>query len=544
MSKFLDSLGHDFTPSPGDVRTPPNSLEAEQGLIGCILLSADCLDLCDNVFTQVFWDVRHHVIWPAILELRERNIPIGLIELQQLLKDRNKLQDAGGLAYLASLSDVPPSAANIQYYLDIVLEKYRSRLIILECQKSINKCYEFSDSFNEVISQISSDLTTTLSKCESNPKEEILTVQDLMEYNFKSDPNCVIGWRGEVSTRYLCRGQSAFLIGPSGVGKSSLGLQQAICFALGIPFFGVSPGRARRVLYIQAENDIGDTSEMFQGIIASLGIKLGSGDLITLHKHLKVVTNRRTRGEGFCRWLARQIKLHKAEIVFVDPFFSFAGIDVTKIDEVSKFLRDHLNPVIEDSGIVLILAHHTGKTGRDSSKKKEQQTVYDAAYAGIGSSEMTNWARATMLLTPIDDGKFILLFAKRGSRAWARHPNEDYTTVVYINHGDGGIFWSQIDPPEEQQNDSNTNKGGRKSKIEEIAGDKKGENGMNLNSFFMKCKREGEGQNEIARRLESWLAKEKYDVSPSTCKSVIKALVSNGKLIKNEESNYVIGKTG
>ncbi len=285
------------------------------------------------------------------------------------------------------------------------------------------------------------------------------------------------------------------------------------------------------MLYVQAENDIGDTSEMFQGIIASLGIKLGSSELITLHKHLKVVTNRRTRGEGFCRWLARQIKLHKAEIVFVDPFFSFAGIDVTKIDEVSKFLRDHLNPVIEDSGIVLILAHHTGKTGKDS--KKKEQTVYDAAYAGIGSSEMTNWARAVMLLTPVDDGKFILLFAKRGSRAWATHPNGDYTTVVYINHGDGGIFWSQIDPPEEQEEDEPKKKT-KKNKVQEIAS-------MNIYSFIASCPKDGEGLREIARRLEEWLAKEKMDISNITCVRAIAALVENGKLIKRK-GNYFKGE--
>src|SRR6267142_4346394 len=95
-------------------RLPPHSVEAEQGVLGCVLLSPnDCLGHCIEKFqsgSEVFYDLRHRTIYEVLVEMYERKGAIDLITVQQLLKDKQMLEGVGGLAYLASLPDAVPSA--------------------------------------------------------------------------------------------------------------------------------------------------------------------------------------------------------------------------------------------------------------------------------------------------------------------------------------------------------------------------------------------------------------------------------------------------
>lgn len=70
--------------------------------------------------------------------------------------------------------------------------------------------------------------------------------------------------------RFLCRGGGLLLVGPTGVGKSSLSMQAKILWALGRPAFGIVPARPLKSLLIQAENDDGDLAEMRDGVIKGL----------------------------------------------------------------------------------------------------------------------------------------------------------------------------------------------------------------------------------------------------------------------------------
>src|SRR5882724_11054187 len=109
-------------------RLPPHSPDAEQGVLGCILLSPnECMGECLSKLkggSDVFYDLRHQTIFDAMADMFDKREAIDVITLQQRLKDRQLLEQVGGIAYLASLPDVVPSAANLSYYLDIVQEKY------------------------------------------------------------------------------------------------------------------------------------------------------------------------------------------------------------------------------------------------------------------------------------------------------------------------------------------------------------------------------------------------------------------------------------
>ena len=103
-------------PAPADAarvdRLPPHSPEAEQGVLGCVLLSPnECMGECIEKFkggAEVFYDLRHQTIFNALVEMYDSREAIDVITLQQRLKDKQLLEQVGGIAYLAALPDTVP----------------------------------------------------------------------------------------------------------------------------------------------------------------------------------------------------------------------------------------------------------------------------------------------------------------------------------------------------------------------------------------------------------------------------------------------------
>lgn len=355
-----------------------------------------------------------------------------------------------------------------------------------------------------------------------------LTIDDLDQFDPKEDPDVLIG------DRWLCRGGSVMFVGPSGVGKSSLTMQMVISWAIGRPVFGVEPVRPLKVLVIQAENDLGDLSEQAIGVRQGLGLDPAQNpeEYGLLRKNLLFFRDTTHTGFGFVDSVHRLIRKHRPDLVVADPLLSFVGGDISRQEVCGQFLRNWLGPISQSTGVAWAFIHHTGKPPGDKDARKGWQTS-DWSYAGIGSSELTNWARAVVTLRQADHQNFTLGFTKRGKRAGACHPSGEPATTVWIRHSATGIYWEQSDPPEEPAEDENRPRKaiGKPSKIQEIAS-------MNLNDFLAGCVAEGEGKKAVARRLEGWLAKRSLDVSFDTCKRSIEAIVASGKLTKTEDGKY------
>jgi replicative DNA helicase len=143
-------------------RLPPHAPEAEQGVLGCVLLSPnDCLGQClEKIKTgpEVFYDLRHQTIYNTLVEMYDHREPIDIITLQQRLADRQQLESIGGIPYLNSLQDGVPSAANLTYYLDIVHEKFLLRKMIQTCTEVIGRVYDFEGDAEELLDQVEADV--------------------------------------------------------------------------------------------------------------------------------------------------------------------------------------------------------------------------------------------------------------------------------------------------------------------------------------------------------------------------------------------------
>src|SRR5580698_717055 len=127
-------------------RLPPHSTEAEQGVLGCALLDPNvcigqCIEKLKDDGKTAFYDLRHQTIYETLAEMFNARLPIDLITVQQHLKDRQLLDQVGGIVYLSQLQDAVPSAANLEYYLGIVMEKYTLRKLVQTCSGIVGRIY-------------------------------------------------------------------------------------------------------------------------------------------------------------------------------------------------------------------------------------------------------------------------------------------------------------------------------------------------------------------------------------------------------------------
>jgi replicative DNA helicase len=113
------------------LKVPPHSLEAEQSVLGGLLLDNETWDrVGERVVARDFYSRSHRITFETIAALIELGNPIDLITLSEALENEQKLEDAGGFAYLAEMMRNTPSAANITAYADIVRERAVTREMI------------------------------------------------------------------------------------------------------------------------------------------------------------------------------------------------------------------------------------------------------------------------------------------------------------------------------------------------------------------------------------------------------------------------------
>ena len=137
---------------PDPHRLPPQNLEAEQCVLGSVLLQQGALVKVLEILTaDNFYRDAHKQIFEAMVTLFEKNEPQDIITVTNILKDRNLLDGIGGPAYLANLTDIVPVAANIVYYAKIIRNKSVLRRLIQTCTEIASRCFDEQDDIDSLV---------------------------------------------------------------------------------------------------------------------------------------------------------------------------------------------------------------------------------------------------------------------------------------------------------------------------------------------------------------------------------------------------------
>jgi hypothetical protein len=216
-------------------------------------------------------------------------------------------------------------------------------------------------------------------------------------------------------------------------------------WAMGRSAFGIKPTGPLKILYVQAENDDGDLYEMMQGVLAGLKTKCLPEELSLVRTNLRFVTERAKTGSEFLEALDGHIGRDKPDLACVDPLLAFLGGDPIDTKVTAKFLRAGLNPLLTRHGCGLLICHHTPKATRETSGWRSS----DWAYAGAGSADVTNWARAVLVVDPTHDPRtFRFIAGKRATRiGWIDKATLERQNVRHYCHGTGDtIRWTLAKP--------------------------------------------------------------------------------------------------
>ena len=221
----------------GYERTPPQDLAAEQGVLGGMLLSKDAIpDVLEAVKGRDFYQPKHELIFDAILDLYGRGEPADAVTVANELTKRNELSRVGGPAYLHTLMESVPTAANAGYYAEIVHERAILRRLVDAGTRITQMGYATEgDDIAEIVNKAQSELYNVT---EQRAAEDYVPLADIME-GALDEIESISNRSGEMTgvptgfadldslTQGLHPGQMVIVAARPAMGKSTIGLDFA-----------------------------------------------------------------------------------------------------------------------------------------------------------------------------------------------------------------------------------------------------------------------------------------------------------------------------
>lgn len=154
MAKQSENKKYQKDNKPKNVagRVPPHNIEAEQALLGGLMLRPTALsDIMDTVGVDSFYVGKHRKVFEAMLELFQKNEPIDLVSVTARLRDKDELTQAGGASYITELTNLVPASVNINYYAEIVARKNALRNLIVAGDELTQLGYSESEDIEQIM---------------------------------------------------------------------------------------------------------------------------------------------------------------------------------------------------------------------------------------------------------------------------------------------------------------------------------------------------------------------------------------------------------
>ena len=135
-------------------RIPPQNMEAEQAILGCMLIEKEAIAKADSMLrAEDFYKEAHRKIFQVIAKLYEKGEPIDLISVTEELRNKNQLEEVGGSIYITELANCVPTAAHVEYYAKLVQSKSILRNLIGTATQIAALGYEGEDEIDVLLDQ-------------------------------------------------------------------------------------------------------------------------------------------------------------------------------------------------------------------------------------------------------------------------------------------------------------------------------------------------------------------------------------------------------
>jgi len=216
-------------------KVPPHNLEAEQAIVGGILINNDALNqVVDILSGEDFYKEAHALIYEGMLTLYNRDDPVDIITLSQVLKEKAALDKVGGTEYLASLAEATATSAGIMYHAEIVKDLSTRRNLIRQCSYISEVCFQPGNDTEDILDSAEQYIFEI---GERNIDQHFLQLDEVVKNSFKKIETTTGSNITGISTGFtdfdnltsgLQRSDFIIIAGRPSMGKTALALNIAL----------------------------------------------------------------------------------------------------------------------------------------------------------------------------------------------------------------------------------------------------------------------------------------------------------------------------
>lgn len=171
------------SPGSGLDRMPPQNLEAEQSILGALMLDKDgIIKVADIISPEDFYDTRHQLIYEVMQELFERTVSIDILTVSNTLEEKKELDRVGGTSYLSQLVNTVPSATHLSYYATIVRKKGTLRRLIKSAGEISNMAFAEQGDIEDILDTAEQKL---FGVSQHQLKQNFISVKNILHETFE-----------------------------------------------------------------------------------------------------------------------------------------------------------------------------------------------------------------------------------------------------------------------------------------------------------------------------------------------------------------------
>lgn len=375
----------------------PHSLDAEEAVLGALLLDNECIPrVAAKLAPDDFYAAANGEVYTHTTALAAAGKPVDVITLSESLASVQKLDYIGGIAYLGSLVENVPTAANVDHYAGIVADHaQRRRVVVMFNQMRQAAMSPIGEPVADLLSAARDQLATLEADAKATGWHFPTPISAAEFAGAQLSPRCIV--------EDMLFADVGVVVAPGATGKTTLLLYEAAHIVLGLPLYGLRVFHPGAVLLITAE----DSREICVARLRQIcdALQLSDQQRATVMRDVRISD---VRGLGFkltrinddtivpapaVNRIIAECKGRNVVLINIDPTVSF-GVGESRVNDAEQALVDAARRLVRELDCCVRYVHHSGKS--NSREKTTDQ------YTSRGGSALPDGCRMVTVLQPLD----------------------------------------------------------------------------------------------------------------------------------------------